>query len=73
MKYEITGSDVTEIEPVNGVIYVAGIVKTPTQLMRIKWEMVGLPGETICQADCVQYEIDCLAQTGHKILSLALY
>ena len=73
MNYEITGSDVTEIEPVNGVIYVAGIVKTPTQLMRIKWEMVGLPGETICQAMDGQYEIDCLVQAGCKILSESLF
>ena len=73
MNYEITGSDITKIEPVNGVLHVGGIIKTPTQLIKINWEINGLPGATICQADCGQYEIDCLVQSGHKILSVELY
>ena len=73
MKYEITGSDVTEIVPVNGVIYLGGIIKSPTQLIRIKWELDGSPGSTICQAMDGQYEIDCLVQAGYKILSESLF
>ena len=72
MNYEITGSDVTQIEPVNGVIHYGGIIKTPSQLIRINWEVDCAPGETICQADYGQYEIDCLVQAGYKILSVAL-
>ena len=67
MNYEITGSDVTEFEPVNGVIYYGGIIKTPTQLFLINWELDCSPGEFICQADYRQYEIDCLVQSGCKI------
>ena len=67
---ERTGSEVTQIEPVNGVIHYAGIIKTPTQLIRINWEVDCSPGETVCQADYGQYEIDCLVQAGYKILSV---
>ena len=73
MNYEITGSDVTEFEPVNGVIYYGGAIKTPTQLIRIKWELDCSPGETVCEADHGQYEIDCLVRAGYKIRSVALY
>ena len=73
MKYEITGSDVTEIEPVNGVIHYAGIIKTPTQLIRINWEVACLSGANICEADYGQYLIDCLVRAGYKIRSVALY
>ena len=70
MNYEITGSDVTKIEPVNGVIRYAGTIKTPEQLIRINWEVDCLPGETVCRADYGQYEIDCLVQAGYKILNV---
>ena len=73
MNYEITGSNVTKIEPVNGVIHYGGIIKSPTQMIRINWEIVGLPGATICQADCGQHAIDCLVKGEHKILSVELY
>ena len=73
MKYEITGSDVTKIEPVNGVLYVGGIIRTHTQLIRINWELDGSPGESVCRADYGQYEIDCLVQAGCKILSVEIY
>ena len=73
MNYEITGSDVTKIEPVNGVIHVGGIIKTHTQLIRINWEVDCSPCETICQAWHGQHEIDCLVQSGCKILSVELY
>ena len=73
MNYEKTGSDVTKMVPVNGVIHVAGIIKTPTQMIRINWEVDCSPGETVCHSGYVQYEIDCLVQAGCKILSLELY
>ena len=73
MTYEITSSDVTQIEPVNGAIHVRGIIKTPTQMIRISWEVVCSPGETICQAWLGQHEIDRLARAGYKILSVALH
>ena len=73
MKYEITGGDVTKFEPVNGVIYYGGIIKSPTQLIKINWKVDRSLGETICEADYGQYEIDCLVQNGCKILSVELY
>ena len=74
MKYEITGSDVTEFEfkPVNGVIHYGGAIKTPTQLIRIKWKVAGLYGENVCEADYGQYLIDCLVRAGYKIRSVSL-
>ena len=62
MKYEITGSDVTEFVPINGVIYLPGIA--PKQLIRIKWEVDWSSGELICPADYGQY----VAQAGCKRL-----
>ena len=73
MNYEITGSDVTQIEPVNGAIHVGGLIKTPTQLIRINWEVDCSSGETICQAWRGQHEIDCLVRAGYKILSVSLH
>ena len=55
MVYEITGSDVTEIVPVNGVLHVGGIIKDPKQLIRIKWEVDCSSSETICPADYSQF------------------
>ncbi len=73
MKYEITESDITQIEPVNGVMHVAGIVKTPDQLVIISWEVDNSSGNTICQAWRGQYEIECLVRAGYKILSVGLH
>ena len=74
MKYEITGGDVTEIEfvPVNGVIHYGGFIKTPTQLIRINWEVAGLSGANICESDYGQYLIDCLVRAGYKIRGVSL-
>ena len=73
MRYEITGSDITEITPVNGVIHVGGIIKTAEQLVEIKWEVDGSSGATICRAWEGQYEIDMLVRAGYKILSVGLH
>ena len=72
MKYEITGSDTTHIEPVNGVLHVAGIVKTPDQLVIITWEVDGSSGTTICPAWQGQYEIECLVRAGYKVLGVGI-
>ena len=72
MNHEITGSDITQIESVNGVIHVAGIVKTPEQLVKIAWEVNNSSGETICQAWRGQYEIVCLVRAGYKVLSVGV-
>ena len=72
MNYEITGSDITKIEPVNGILYVAGIVKTPEQLVSIVWEVDGAAGKTTCQAWRGQYEIECLTRAGYKVLGVEL-
>ena len=72
MKYEITGSDITQIEPVNGVMHVAGIVKTPDQLVRITWEVDSSSGATICPAWQGQHEIDCLVRAGYRVLSVGV-
>ncbi len=73
MKYEITGSDITQVEPVNGVIHVAGIVKTPDQLVIITWEVNNSSGSTICQAWRGQYEIECLVRAGYKVLGVGIH
>ena len=73
MKYEITGSDITQIGPVNGVIHVAGIVITPDQLVKITWEVDNSSGETICQAWQAQYAIEGLVRAGYNVLSVGLY
>ena len=70
MKYEITGSNITQIEPVNGVIHVAGSVKTPDQLVKIAWEVDNSSGVTICQARWVQYEIEDFVRAGYNVLSV---
>ena len=73
MNYEITGSDVTQIEPVNGVMHVSCFVRTPDQLVKITWEVDDSSGTTICQAWQGQYEIDCLVRAGYKVLDVGLH
>ena len=73
MNYEITGSDVTKFEPVNGVMHVSCFVRTPDQLVKITWEVDDSSGTTICQAWQGQYEIDCLVRAGYKVLDVGLH
>ena len=75
MKYEITGGDitVTKFVPVNGVIHYGGAIKSPFQLIKINWKEGFSLGETICESDYGQYEIDCLVKSGCTILSVELY
>ena len=72
MKYDIARSDITQIESVNGVMHVAGIVKTPDQLVIITWEIDSSSGTTICPAWQGQYEIDCLVRAGYSVLSVGV-
>ena len=73
MKIDITGSDTTQIEPVNGVMHVAGIVKTPEQLVKITWESDNSFGETICPAWRGQCVIERLVRAGYKVLGVGIY
>lgn len=69
---KITGSDVTELIPVNGVIHVAGIIRNPLQKIIISWIVDNSSGSTCCEAWRGQYEIDCLVKAGYKVLSIKL-
>jgi hypothetical protein len=69
----IQGSDVSKMTPINGVIHVAGIIRTPYDMISIYWEDKGSSGSTQCEAWRGQYEIDCLTRAGLKILSVSLF
>lgn len=69
---KITGSDVTEIKPSGGVIHVGGIIKTPQDKIRIKWEINGSMGSAECEAWLGQHQIDCLANAGYQVKSVGL-
>lgn len=62
----------TWIKPVNNVFHLKGFVRTPEQMVSIKWESDDgfSSGSTECQAWRCQYEIDCLDRAGHKILAI---
>ena len=68
----ITGSDVTSrtVTPSNGIFYVGGLIRSPNQLISIKWEANNASGSTECEAWRGQYEIDCLIEAGYKINSI---
>lgn len=66
----IEGTDVRAIEPVNGVFHVAGIIRTPRQLISIAWEVDNSSGSTECEAWRGQYEIECLTRAGYRVLSV---
>lgn len=68
----IEGTDIKELTPVNGVFHVAGIIKSPHDIVRISWEVDGSSGATECQAWRGQYEIDCLSKAGYSIKSVGL-
>lgn len=68
----IEGSDIKEVTPVNGVIHVAGIIRSPNDIIRISWEADGSSGATECQAWRGQYEIDRLSEAGYSVKSVGL-
>lgn len=69
----IEGSDVTEITPVNGVLHVGGIIRSPYDLISICWEVDNASGSTQCEAWLGQFEIDNLTRAGYKIISVSLH
>lgn len=71
-RLNIEGSDVTTIGPSNNVIHVAGIIRSPLQMIRINWIVDGSSGSSECEAWKGQYEIDCLIHAGYKILSVSI-
>ena len=68
----IEGSDLRTIEPVGGVFHVAGFIRSPHQMISIKWEVDNPSGSgsTECEAWRGQHEIDCLTRAGYRILSI---
>ena len=47
-----------------------GVVKTPHDVMEIRWEVDGSSGCTTCEAWRGQHEIDQLVKAGYTILSV---
>lgn len=73
----ILGSDVSprKATPTNGVIYLAGVVRSPEQIISIKWETTdgtNGSGSTECPAWRGQHEIDGLVRAGYRILCVEL-
>lgn len=68
----IVGSDLRTVEPVGGVFYVGGLIRSPHHLVSIRWEVDNPAGSgsTECEAWRGQYEIDCLTRAGYRILSV---
>jgi hypothetical protein len=66
----VTGSDLRTTEPVNGVLRVAGLIRSPHQLISIKWKVGGASGSTECEAWLGQHEIDCLTRAGYAVLAI---
>lgn len=70
----IEGSDFSAIEPVGGVLYVAGFIRNPRQMISIRWE-VNNPagsGSTECEAWEGQHQIDNLTRAGFRVVCVNL-
>lgn len=70
----VEGSDLRTIEPVNNVFRVAGLIRSPFQLIRINWEVDNPTGSgsTECEAWRGQYEMDSLIRAGYRVLNITL-
>ena len=66
----IEGSDVTEAAPTNGVFRVAGFIRSPHDLISIRWEVDGASGRTECEAWRGQHELDGMVRAGYQIKSI---
>ena len=66
----VTGSDLCAAYPVGGVIRVGGLIRSPDQLISIRWEVDNASGSTECEAWRGQYEIDCLTRAGYSVLAI---
>ena len=69
----IEGSNVSQVVPVNGVLHVGGITRSPYDLISIRWEVDNASGSTECEAWRGQFEIDNLTRAGYKIFSVSLH
>lgn len=69
---EIEVSDLMQGFPVNGAIHVAGFIRSPHQIISIKWEIDDPEGSgsTECEAWRGQHEIECLTRAGYRVLSV---
>ena len=47
-----------------------GVVKSPHDVMEIRWEVDGASGTTHCEAWRGQHEIDQLVKAGYTIMSV---
>jgi hypothetical protein len=68
----IQGLDITEATPSSGKIFVAGLIRSPRQIISIRWESQGCSGSTECEAWRGQHEIDRLTIAGHQIKSVGI-
>lgn len=66
----VTGSDLETLTPVNGVIHLAGIIRSPHQLVSISWEVDGASGSTECEAWEGQYRIERLTAACYTIVNV---
>ena len=66
----IEGSDVTEATPTNGVFRVAGFIRSPHDIISIRWEVDGASGSTECEAWLGQHKLDGLTRAGYQIKSI---
>lgn len=73
MNIPIEGFDVTEVTPINGVLHVGGIIRSPYDLISIRWEVDNKSGSTECEAWRGQFEINNLTRAGYKILTVGLH
>lgn len=66
----IEGTDLDTVTPVNGRLLVAGIIRSPHDMVSIRWEVDGASGSTECRAWEGQYKIDQLTLAGYCVLSV---
>ncbi len=71
-KLPIEGTDLAIAVPENGVLRVAGMIRSPHQLIVINWIVDGCSGSSHCQAWRGQYEIDALVRAGYRIVSVSI-
>ena len=73
MRYApIEGQDITSATPVNGILHVAGFIRSPRDRICILWEVNGSSGTTYCEAWEGQYELDGMCRAGYTIRSVSL-
>lgn len=66
----IQGTDLETVTPFNGRILVAGVIRSPHDMVSIRWEVDGASGSTKCEAWEGQHKIDQLTSAGYRVLSV---